>query len=112
MKLVTVGKDRGSAMEGVALEYVRKIQRYCTFEEVQLRPNPKNSRYACKSIITLSKLLCCENSQDSYAQKIASQCSQGLCHAEGERGRMAAMSVHRCLVRGSASCAPYLPKTG
>lgn len=44
MKLVTVGKDRGSAMEGVALEYVRKIQRYCAFEEVQLRPNPKNSR--------------------------------------------------------------------
>lgn len=43
MKLVTVGKDRGSAMEGVALEYVRKIQRYCAFEEVQLRPNPKNS---------------------------------------------------------------------
>jgi len=30
-------------MESVALEYVKKIQRYCAFEEVQLRPNPKNS---------------------------------------------------------------------
>ncbi|XP_024386765.1 putative RNA methyltransferase At5g10620 isoform X2 [Physcomitrium patens] len=43
MKLVTVGKDRGAALENVALEYIKKIQRYCPFEEVQLRPNPKNS---------------------------------------------------------------------
>lgn len=43
LKLVTVGKDRRTAMESVALEYVKKIQRYCVFEEVQLRPNPKNS---------------------------------------------------------------------
>lgn len=46
LKLVTVGKDRGTAMENVAVEYVKKIQRYCAFEEVQLRPNPKNSRYS------------------------------------------------------------------
>lgn len=46
LKLVTVGKDRGSAMESVAVDYVKKIQRYCAFEEIQLRPNPKNSRYA------------------------------------------------------------------
>lgn len=49
MKLVTVGKDRGAALENVALEYIKKIQRYCPFEEVQLRPNPKNSRCACNS---------------------------------------------------------------
>ena len=52
MKLVTVGKDKGNAMESVALEYVKKIQRYCAFEEVQLRPNPKNARQACKLVTT------------------------------------------------------------
>lgn len=54
MKLVTVGKDRGVSLQSVSVEYIKKIQRYCTFEEIQLRPNPKKSRCAAASTLSCS----------------------------------------------------------
>lgn len=46
IRLVTVGKHRDPAVEKVVLDYGQKVRRYCSFEEVQVRPNPKNTRQA------------------------------------------------------------------
>lgn len=43
IRLVTVGKHRDPAVEKVVLDYGQKVRRYCSFEEVQVRPNPKNT---------------------------------------------------------------------
>eukprot|EP00899_Mesostigma_viride_P018832 jgi/Mesvir1/26950/Mv20670-RA.1 len=44
IKLLAVAKtSRGSPVEAVAADYAEKISRYCTFEQVLIRPNPKNA---------------------------------------------------------------------
>ncbi|CAM6127362.1 unnamed protein product [Calypogeia fissa] len=43
MRLVTVRKSLDSGAQAVVDEYVSKVKRYCSFEELQIRPNPKNT---------------------------------------------------------------------
>jgi hypothetical protein len=42
--VITVGKARSIGVQNIALEYTKKIQHYCRFEDVQVRSNPKNTR--------------------------------------------------------------------
>jgi len=44
MRVITVGKARSIGVQNIALEYTKKIQHYCRFEDVQVRSNPKNTR--------------------------------------------------------------------
>ncbi|CAK9861110.1 unnamed protein product [Sphagnum jensenii] len=44
MRVITVGKARSIGVQNIALEYTKKIQHYCQFEDVQVRSNPKNTR--------------------------------------------------------------------
>eukprot|EP00897_Mesotaenium_endlicherianum_P010254 jgi/Mesen1/9257/ME000006S09253 len=45
-KILTVGKGRSQGASLLVKDYSDRLQRYCPFEEVQIRPNPKNSRHA------------------------------------------------------------------
>lgn len=44
IKLVTVSKGGGRAMDGACKEWADKIARYTTFDEVVVKTNPKNAK--------------------------------------------------------------------
>ncbi len=52
MRVITVGKARSIGVQNIALEYTKKIQHYCRFEDVQVRSNPKNTRHGLPPTIT------------------------------------------------------------
>ncbi|KAJ7554933.1 hypothetical protein O6H91_05G015900 [Diphasiastrum complanatum] len=43
IRLVSVGKSRSPGVQSVAQYHIEKIRRYCSFEEMQVRPNPKGT---------------------------------------------------------------------
>ncbi len=52
MRVITVGKTRSIGVQNITLEYTKKIQHYCRFEDVQVRSNPKNTRHGLPPTIT------------------------------------------------------------
>lgn len=42
-KLLTVGKNRSTGVQMVFQEYVEKLRRYCSVEDIQVRSNPKKT---------------------------------------------------------------------
>jgi len=52
MRVITVGKARSIGVQNIALEYTKKIQHYCQFEDAQVRSNPKNTRHDSPPTIT------------------------------------------------------------
>lgn len=45
IRVVSVGRSRSGAVQALVKEFSEKIRRYCPFEDLQVRSNPKNSRY-------------------------------------------------------------------
>ncbi|KAJ0030117.1 hypothetical protein Pint_12640 [Pistacia integerrima] len=45
IRILTVGKKRSAGVQLLVEEYVGKLKHYCSVDDVQVRPNPKNARY-------------------------------------------------------------------
>lgn len=45
IRVITVGKNRSVGVQLIVDEYIDKLNKYCKFEDVQIRSNPKNARY-------------------------------------------------------------------
>ncbi|XP_057511276.1 putative RNA methyltransferase At5g10620 isoform X2 [Actinidia eriantha] len=44
IRVLTVGKTRSKGVQLIVDDYIDKLKCYCRIEDVQIRPNPKNSR--------------------------------------------------------------------
>ncbi|CAL5206402.1 unnamed protein product [Lathyrus oleraceus] len=44
IRILSVGKKRSQGLQLMVDEYVEKIKYYCSVEDVQIRPNPRNAR--------------------------------------------------------------------
>ncbi|QHN89075.1 Putative RNA methyltransferase [Arachis hypogaea] len=44
IRVLSVGKKRSRELQLMIDEYAEKIKYYCSFEDVQIRPNPRNAR--------------------------------------------------------------------
>ncbi|XLR69961.1 hypothetical protein HN51_017092 [Arachis hypogaea] len=44
IRVLSVGKKRSRELQLMVDEYAEKIKYYCSFEDVQIRPNPRNAR--------------------------------------------------------------------
>ncbi|XP_050266160.1 putative RNA methyltransferase At5g10620 isoform X7 [Quercus robur] len=43
IRILTVGKKRSPGVQLIVDEYIRKLNRYCTVDDVQIRSNPRNA---------------------------------------------------------------------
>ena len=44
IRILSVGKKRSPGLQLMVDEYVDKLKYYCSVEDVQIRPNPRNAR--------------------------------------------------------------------
>ena len=45
IRILSVGKKRSPGVQLIVDEYIRKLNHYCTVDDVQIRSNPRNARY-------------------------------------------------------------------
>ncbi|GAV63672.1 SPOUT_MTase domain-containing protein, partial [Cephalotus follicularis] len=44
IRLITVGKKRSRGVQLIVDDYIEKLKHYCSFDDIQIKSNPKNAR--------------------------------------------------------------------